>query len=84
MSDSTKITMRKWRLGFAIATLFGFLTAGAGLFGDMGWRSFIAVLCTALLTNLGSYLMKHPVEEITDTTYFQDKPDKDTTKPPAV
>ena len=32
----------------------------------MDWKAFVAVLCTALLTNLVNYLKAHPVEEITE------------------
>lgn len=60
------MTWKKWRIGFFIAILFGLLNAGAGLLGDMGWKSFVAVLCASLLTNLSSYLMKHPVESVSD------------------
>jgi len=67
---------KKWKIGFRIATLFGLLSAGAGLVGDMGWKSFVAVLCAALITNLGSYLMKHPIESIKD----EDEP---TNRPPS-
>lgn len=58
--------MRKWKIGFRVALLTGFLTAGAGLVAGISWQAFVAVLCMALLTNLGSYLMKHPVETIED------------------
>ena len=57
---------RKWRIGLVIALLFGLLTAGSGLAGKMDMRSFIAVLCTALLTNLGSFLKTHPVDALPD------------------
>jgi hypothetical protein len=61
---------KKWKIGFGIAVLFGFLSAGSGLVGDMGWKSFVAVLCTSLVTNLGAYLMKHPIETIQDTEFY--------------
>ncbi len=62
---------RKWIIGFVIAVVFGFLSAGAGLVGDMGWKSFIAVLCASLGTNLTAYLMKHPIESIEDTEFIK-------------
>lgn len=62
---------RKWTIGLIIAAVFGLLNAGIGLVGDMGWKSFIAVLCTSLATNLSAYLMKHPVESIEDTDFIE-------------
>lgn len=60
---------KKWKIGFSVAVLFGLFTAGAGLADHMSLKSFIAVLCASMLTNLGSYLMKHPVDDISfDTT----------------
>jgi hypothetical protein len=59
-----KLSSRKWKIGFAIAILFGLLSAGAGVAAGMQWQAFIAVLCTSLATHLGAYLMKHPVDEI--------------------
>jgi len=57
---------RKWKIGLVIAVFFGLLTAGSGLAGSMNWKSFVAVLCTALLTNLGSYLKTHSVDDLPD------------------
>lgn len=69
-----RMTWKKWRIGLALACVFGLLNAGAGLLGDMGWKSFIAVLCASLLTNLMSYLTKHPLEDVEDTVFFNRPP----------
>lgn len=57
---------KKWKIGFAIAVLFGLLSAGASLVDGMHWRVFMAVLCASMTTHLSAYLMKHPVEEAVD------------------
>jgi hypothetical protein len=64
----TQMNWRAWRLGFLIAVFCGLLTAGAGLAGTMDWKSFIAVLCTSMITNLGNFLKQHPVESISFET----------------
>jgi hypothetical protein len=55
---------RKWKLGFAVSSFMALIVAGAGLVSGMQMRSFIAVLCAALLTNLGSFLKDHPVDDV--------------------
>lgn len=60
------MSKRKWKTGFNVALFFGLLTAGSGVVAGMHWQAFIAVLCTSLATNLSAYLMKHPIEEISD------------------
>jgi hypothetical protein len=60
------MTWKKWTVGIIVTVVFSLLTAGAGLSQGMSWQAFTAVLCTALLTNLGAYLMKHPVEAVGD------------------
>lgn len=62
---------KKWRIGLVIAIFCGVLTAGAGLMDSMSWKSFTAVLCTALLTNLLNFLRQHPVEAVVDSTQPQ-------------
>ena len=57
---------KKWKIGFSVSIIFGLLTAGAGLAAGMTWQAFVAVLCTSLVTQLAAYLMKHPVEDISD------------------
>ena len=57
---------KKWKIGFTVSIIFGLLTAGAGLAAGMTWQAFVAVLCTSLVTQLAAYLMKHPVEDISD------------------
>ena len=57
---------KKWRIGLAVSLFFSLLTAGAGLSAGMKWQAFIAVFCAAAVTNLGAYLMKHPVESIVE------------------
>lgn len=66
MSNATKMTLKKWKIGFAVAILFSLFTAGAGVVAGMNVWAFVSVLCTSLVTNLGAYLMKHPVEDIDD------------------
>ena len=63
------MNFKKWKLGLILAIGSGLLSAGAGLVGDMGWKSFVAVLCVSLLTNLGNFLKQHPVEDISDTEF---------------
>lgn len=65
---------KKWTIGFAIAVLFGLLSAGAGVAAGMGWHAFVAVLSTSLATHLGAYLMKHPVEDVEFDTDQMTKP----------
>lgn len=64
MSEQAKLSWKKWVIGLSVAILFGLLTAGAGLVAGMQWQAFVAVLCASLATNLGAYLMKHPVESV--------------------
>lgn len=64
MSDQAKLSWKKWIIGLSVAILFGLLTAGAGLVAGMTWQAFVSVLCAALATNLGAYMMKHPVESV--------------------
>ncbi len=64
------MTWKKWKIGLWIAIAFGLFNAGAGLVGDMGWKSFVAVLCASWMSNLGAYLMKHPVEDVQDTGFI--------------
>jgi hypothetical protein len=59
-------TWKKWRIGFWIAVLLGTLSAGAGLAAGMKWQAFVAVLCTSLLTHIGAYLMKSPLDDVQD------------------
>lgn len=61
---------KKWKVGLCIAVFMALFNAGSGLVGDMGWKSFVAVLCSALVTNLGNFLYKHPIEEIEDTVHL--------------
>ena len=72
---------KKWRIGFAVSLLFALLTAGAGLAVGMTWRAFVAVFCSSAILQLSSYLMKHPVESIEDTT-FTPKSDNSGLVPP--
>lgn len=62
-----KMNWRKWRAGLLIAFFCSLLSAGAGLADSMSWKSFVAVFCASMLTNLGNYLKTHPIEEISDT-----------------
>lgn len=59
---------KKWRIGFVVALVLSLLTAGAGLAAGMQWQAFVAVFCAAAVSNLGAYLMKHPVESIVEET----------------
>lgn len=61
-----KVSWKKWKLGLIVAIVCGILTAGAGVAAGMKWQAFIAVLCTALLTNLGNFLVNHPIDDIED------------------
>lgn len=55
---------RKWKLGVAVSVFLSLLVAGSGLSAGMQWRAFVAVLCTAMLTHLGTFLKDHPVDAI--------------------
>ncbi len=57
---------KKWKIGLLVAFGCGLLTAGAGLSGAMNWKSFVAVLCASLITNLGNFLKQHPIEDVKD------------------
>ena len=70
------MTWKKWKVGCAIAVVFGLLSAGASLADGMHWRSFVAVLCTSLATHLGAYWMKHPVEEVVENGAESNKEDE--------
>lgn len=61
------MSSKKWKIGFAVATVFGLLSAGASLANGFHLPTFLAVLCTSLGTHLGAYLMKHPIEEISES-----------------
>lgn len=67
MSD--QISWKKWKIGLTLSIVFGLLSGCAGLAVGMSWQAFLAVVCTSLVTNMGAYLMKHPVENIADTTF---------------
>ena len=67
-----KIAWRQWRLGALVAIFLGLLSAGAGLLGDMSWKSFVAVACTSLLTHFAAFLSQNPVNQISfDTAQIQ-------------
>ncbi len=56
---------KRWKLGVAIAFFLALLTAGAGLTDQKTtWRGFVAVFCVAMLSQLGTFLYRHPVEQI--------------------
>lgn len=76
------MTWKKWTVGIIVTVIFSLLTAGAGLSQGMSWQAFTAVLCTALLTNLGAYLMKHPVEQVDDEGTFNTQHSTSNTQPP--
>lgn len=57
---------KKWKIGLVISLALGVLTAGAGLADQMSWKSFVAVLCAAVLSNLFSFLKQHPIESVQD------------------
>lgn len=57
---------KRWKLGCTVAVVMSALVAGAGLSGDMGWKSFAAVFCTACLTHLGTFLKDHPIDQALD------------------
>lgn len=59
-------TWKKWRVGFWLTLFLGALSAGAGLCAGMTWRAFVAVLCTSLLSHVGAYLMKSPLDDVQD------------------
>ena len=65
------MNFKKWKLGLAIATAFA-LFAGVGTLVDpgAGWRAFVGAFSAALMTNWAAYLMKHPIEEISDTSFI--------------
>ena len=64
---------KKWTIGIVVSFFFSMLTAGAGLSAGMKWQAFIAVFCAAAVTNLGAYLMKHPVESIIEESESRSK-----------
>ncbi len=55
---------KRWKIGLVVSCLLSLLVAGSGLAEGMTWRSFVAVLCTAMITHLGAYLKDHPVESV--------------------
>jgi hypothetical protein len=57
---------KRWRMGLVFSVVCGLLTAGAGLADQMSWRSFVAVLCASILTNLVGFLKQHPLESVKD------------------
>lgn len=59
---------KQWRVGLLIAVLLSLCVAGAGLSAGMGWKPFVAVFCSACLTNLGAYLKQHPIDQVEDDT----------------
>lgn len=60
-----------WRLGALVSIVLSLLVAGAGLAAGVTWQAFVATFCAACLTHFGSYLMKHPVDQIQfDTETF--------------
>ena len=69
-------TWKKWRIGFWISVLLGTLSAGAGLAVGMTWQAATAVLCTSLLTHIGAYLIKSPLESVEDNETTPTPPPK--------
>jgi hypothetical protein len=61
-----KTTCKKWRVGLLLSVMFGFLCAGSGLAAGMKWQAFVAVLCTSLVTHIGAYLTKSPLDQVED------------------
>ena len=61
-----KTTWKKWRVGLLLAVLLGVLSGCAGLAAGMDWRAFSAVVATSLVTHIGAYLAKSPLEEVED------------------
>lgn len=70
----------KWVIGIGVATLFSLLTAAAGLSQTMNWKAFVAVFSTAMITNLGAYLMKHPLDSVEIESVKTTKGNVETTK----
>lgn len=68
---------RNWKVGCVASILMSLFVAGSGLTGNMGWRSFIAVFCTAAVTHFGAFIYQNPADKISfDTSQItkQDKP----------
>lgn len=60
------LTWKKWRVGLLLAIGLGCISAGAGLAAGMQWQAFVAVLCTSLVTHVGAYLAKSPLDQVDD------------------
>ncbi|MDE2100809.1 MAG: hypothetical protein KGL39_26420 [Patescibacteria group bacterium] len=71
-----KLTWKKWRVGLALSITLGCLSAGAGLAAGISWKGFTAVLCTSLLTHIGAYLTKSPLDQVDDGDAAQTEPNK--------
>jgi hypothetical protein len=75
--NNIHMAWRKWKLGLVISVLLGLLTAGSGFVdNNMSWESFAAVLCSATLGQLLTFLKTHPYE----TIQFPEDEDKKATK----
>jgi hypothetical protein len=60
------LTWKKWRVGLWLAIGFGVLTAGiGGLTGN--WKTFVSVLCSSVIGQVTSYLMKSPISDVQDS-----------------
>lgn len=66
MANGKYMNWRRWKLGLVISIACALFTAGAGLTAGMKWQAFVAVLSSALLSNLMNFLYRHPVETIAD------------------
>jgi Trk-type K+ transport system membrane component len=65
---------KRWKLGLAVATFLSAFVAGAALSTGGSWKTIVAVFCSALLTNWGSWLKEHPIEQISNDTTLLPKP----------
>lgn len=61
-----KLTWKKWRVGLILAIGLGALSGIAGLAAGMTWEAFAAVVATSVVTHIGAYLQKSPLEDVED------------------
>lgn len=58
------MSWRRWKLGAVVSVILSLFVAMSGVAAGAGWKTFLAVLGSALVTHFGAFLKDHPVDQI--------------------